>query len=110
MSGGLVLTLFAVAGQINVVDGGHLIKCLILLFQCSFKYDEILLRCFSSCGNHLCVCMFFFLCVCGLGLTGFVQFIDIMLSNYLIASAYLTCKQYYNAAEKRKSNNSGYNA
>lgn len=46
--------------------------------------------------------------VCGLGLTGFVQFIDITLSNYLIASAYLTCKQYYNAAEKRKSNNSVY--
>lgn len=48
--------------------------------------------------------------VCGLGLKGFVQFIDILLSNYLIASAYLTCKQYYNAAEKRKGDISGYNA
>lgn len=52
------------------------------------------------------ICVF----VCSLGLTGFVQFIDIPLSNFLTASAYLTCKQYYNAAEKRKSNNSGYNA
>ncbi len=49
------------------------------------------------------MCLF----VCGLGLKGFVQFIDILLSNYRIASAYLTCKQYYNAAEKRQSYISG---
>lgn len=86
---------FAVAGQMNV-DGGHLIKCLILLFQCSYKIDEKWLRCFSYC-----------VLIYSLGLSGFVQFIDITFSCCLISSAYLTCKQYCNALENKKSNNSG---
>lgn len=64
----------------------------------SYFYFNVATNMMKNDYSGFLYCVFIY----GLGLTGFVQFIDITFSCCLISSVYLTCKQYYNVLENKK--------